>query len=347
VTPQAVDEFLTARRDAGHRRRLSRRGLAPLLGYLRRLEVLPEPASSVVAIPAEVLIGEYRDYLVRERGLAAGSVRLYERVARLFLAERSEPIRLNLHRLSAGEVTAFVLHECRSTRRGVASAKSLITALRSLLRFLHVAGWIPNPLAIAVPGVAGWRMSGLPRALAAEQVGGLLESCDRTTAQGRRDFAILTLLARLGLRTQEVADLQLDDVDWRAGELLIRGKGQRWERLPLPQDVGAVLVDYLRHGRPRCLYRSLFLRARAPRMPLTAAGVRSVVHHACDRAGLARVGAHRLRHTVATQLLQAGAPLSEIAQLLRHVSEATTAVYAKVDRAALQAVARPWPVGAA
>jgi len=344
MTPQRAELFRVARRSEGYVRPGSARGLVPLLGYLRGLGIVPEPAAAAVATPAEVLLAEYRDYLVCERGLVAGSVRLYERVAQLFLAQRSEL--LDLGRLSAGEVTAFVLRECRSGRRGVASAKSLVTALRSLLRFLHVAGRIPTGLAAAVPSVAGWRMSSLPRALETKQVAALLAGCDRSTVMGRRDFAILTLLARLGLRGHEVAALRLDDVDWRAGELVVRGKARRLERLPLPHDVGQPLVDYLRHGRPRCGCRSLFLRARAPQEPLSAAGVRSVVHHACDRAGLPRVGAHRLRHGVATQMLRAGAPLAEIAQVLRHADQATTMIYAKVDRVALATLARPWPGGA-
>jgi site-specific recombinase XerD len=175
----------------------------------------------------------------------------------------------------------------------------------------------------------------------------LLASCDRAAALGRRDFAILTLLARLGLRSQEVAALSLDDVDWRAGELVICGKGSRMDRMPLPHQVGQALADYLQHGRARCGCRSVFLRARAPRAAISADGVRSVVHHACDRAGLERVGAHRLRHGVACELLRAGAPLAEIAQILRHADLATTAIYAKADRRALAELARPWPGGAA
>jgi len=343
LTPQAVERFLGARR-AGYVKLTSRRGLVPLLGYLRGLGVVPGPDPAVVDSPVERLLADYRDWLVRERGLAAGSVRLRERVARLFLSERSEPIELALERLGAGEVTAFVLAQCRSGRRGVSSAKTLTSGLRSLLRFLHVAGWVPVPLAQAVPSVAGWRLASLPRALEAEQVVRLLESCDRSTALGRRDFAILTLLSRLGLRGFEVAALSLDDIDWRAGELTIRGKGARTERLPLPHDVGEALVDYLRSDRPRVTCREVFLRARAPHGAISAAGIRSVVHHACDRAGMPRVGAHRLRHTVASELLRAGAPLQQIAQVLRHASLASTAIYAKVDRAALRTLTRPWPL---
>jgi integrase/recombinase XerD len=346
LTPEVVQRFMRARR--AHYVALTGAGaLDGLLRYLRELGVVPDEDPSVARTPVELLVGDYCDYLVREQGLVAGSVRLRERTASMFLGDLPEPIELALQQLQAGAVTAFVLRECRRERRGVASAKTLVSGLRSLLRFLHVAGWIPIPLVSAVPSVAGWRMSSLPRALDRDVVAGLLESCDRSKPAGRRDFAILTLLARLGLRGHEVSALCLEDIDWRAGEMRIRGKGSRIELLPLPNDVGESLVDYLRHGRVHCGYREVFLRAHAPQGALSAPGVRSVVRHACDRAGLPHVGGHRLRHTVATEMLRAGAPLHEIAQVLRHASPRSTAIYAKVDRVALRMVARPWPGDAA
>jgi site-specific recombinase XerD len=292
----------------------------------------------------ERVLAEYCEYLVRERGLVAGSVRHRERVARLFLTELPELLELALQQLWAGDVTAFVLAQCRSGRRGRAWSKTLTSGLRSLLRYLHVAGWVPVGLAQAVPTVAGWRLASLPRALEAEQVQRLLESCDRSTAIGRRDFAIVMLLSRLGLRSCEVAALRLEDIDWRAGELTVRGKGSRTERLPLAHDVGEALASYLRAGRGRTSCREVFLRAVAPHGAISPAGVRSVVHGACDRAGMARVGAHRLRHTLATELLRTGTGLEQIGQVLRHSSVATTAIYAKVDRAALRSLARPSPL---
>jgi site-specific recombinase XerD len=343
LTPGAVEAFLCARR-AGYVRLRSGRALVPLLGYLQELGVVPEPDLPVVETAVGRLLADYRDWLVRERGLAAGSVRLREGVARLFLAECSEPLELALGRLTAGDVTAFVLAQCRSGRRGVSWSKTLTSGLRSLLGFLHVAGWVPLPLAGAVPSVAGWRLGSLPRAIEAEQVARLLCSCDRATAVGCRDFAILTLLSRLGLRSFEAAVLSLGDIDWRAGELTIRGKGSRTERLPLTYDVGEALVCYLQAGRPSAGCREVFLRARAPYGAISGAAVRSIVHHACDRAGLPRVGAHRLRHTVASELLREGASLAQIAPILRHASLASTAVYAKVDRTALRTLARPWPL---
>jgi integrase/recombinase XerD len=343
LAADAVEEFLHARRRDGRTHLFSSRAVAPLLGYLRQLGILAQPVAPVACTPAETLLEEFRTYLVRERGFVEGSVRLYAKVGRLFLGEHLASTRLDLEHLTAGDVKQFVLREARL--RSVASAKTLVTGLRSLLRFLYLDGRIPRPLVEAVPTVAGWRLATLPRALDAAQVQRLLGSCDRHTATGARDFAILTLLARLGLRSHEVASLELGDVHWRVGELVILGKGGRRERLPLPHDVGEALVVYVSRFRPRCASRRLFVAARAPTVGISADGVRSVVHHACDRAGLPRVGAHRLRHGVATDLLRAGAPLSEVGQVLRHRSLGTTAIYAKVDRTALGTLALPWPGG--
>jgi integrase/recombinase XerD len=335
LTLEAVERFVRSRR-------ARRRAVGPLLSYLRDVGVVPPPA--LVDTPVERLLAEYGDYLVRERGLVPGSVRLRLDVARLFLAERPEPLVLELQRLQAGDVTAFVVAHCRERRRGVAWSRTLTSGLRSLLRYLYLSGRVPVGLARAVPSVAGWRLASLPRALEPEQVQRLLLSCDRSMVLGRRDFAILMLLSRLGMRAGEVAALRLDDIDWRAGELTVCGKGARTEQLPLQHDVGEALVPYLRGGRPRSSCREVFLRGPAPHGPLSSAGVRSVVHAACDRASLPRVGAHRLRHTVATELLRAGVGLEQIAQVLRHSSVTTTAIYAKVDRVALRSLARPWPL---
>jgi site-specific recombinase XerD len=342
LTPEVVEWFLASRRE-GYVKLRTGRALGPLLEYLRELGVVREVTVEMSTV-VDGLLADYCAYLVRERGLAAGTVRLRERVARRFLLERHGPLELALRRLEPGDVTRFVLTECRAGRRGVAWSKTLTSGLRSLLSFLHLEGWVPVPLAPAVPSVAGWRLTALPRALEAGHVQRLLASCDRSTALGRRDFAALTLLWRLGLRSFEVAGLTLDDIDWRASEITIRGKGSVSERLPLPDDVGRALVEHLVASRPHGCGREVFVRARAPRRGISPAGVRSIVHHACDRAGLARVGAHRLRHTVASDLLRGGAPLDQIAQVLRHASAATTAVYAKIDRVSLRTLARPWPL---
>ena len=229
----------------------------------------------------------------------------------------------------------------------VGSAKCMVTRLRVLLRFLHVEGEIERDLAGAVPSVASWRLASLVKAVDAQSLARLVRSCDRRTRVGRRDFAILTLLSRLGLRAGEVAALQLSDIDWRAGEVLIRGKGSRQEHLPLPADVGETLAGWLSRGRPRCESVFVFTRVRAPHGRISAAAVSQIVRRASQRAALPMVGAHRLRHTAATEMLRAGGSLSEVGQVLRHRSRDVTSIYAKVDRLALAAVVSPWPGGAA
>ncbi len=245
-------------------------------------------------------------------------------------------------RLAAGDVLAFVLAECPHRRPG--SAKLLVTALRSLLGYLHVEGVIARPLAPVVPSVAGWRLAGLPQGLEAEQVTALLDGCDRETAVGVRDLAILKLLVRLGLRRGEVAVLALDDIDWRS---------RRDRRARQGQSLRAVAAARRRRRRARRLStparpasaegRTVFMRVKAPHRALTPAGVSQVVIAAGERAGLGRVNAHRLRHTPRPRCCAAGAPLAEIGQVLRHRSQQTTAIYAKVDRERLRALARPWP----
>ena len=220
----------------------------------------------------------------------------------------------------------------------------MVVVLRSLLRYLHVAGLIELPLEWAVPGVADLRDRSLPRGLEPAVVKKLLASCDRRRTVGRRDYAILLLLARLGLRAGEVAAITLEDVDWRRGELLIHGKGGRDDLLPLPCDLGEALVSYLRR-RPESYSRTLFLKVLAPAGPVSGAVVCGVVHGACVRAGIPPLGPHRLRHTAATGMLRAGASLAEIGQVLRHRERKTTAIYARVDRRALRALARAWPGG--
>jgi integrase/recombinase XerD len=238
-------------------------------------------------------------------------------------------------------VSEFVLRESR--RSSVGSAKCMVTRLRALLRFLHLEGEIERDLADAVPSVASWRLASLVKALDARSVARLLSSCDRRIRVGRRDFAILTVLSRLGMRAGEVAALRLSDVDWRAGEVLIRGKGSRQERLPLPADVGETLAGWLARGRPRCGSAFVFTRVRAPHGGLSAGAVSQIVRRACQRAGLPVVGAHRLRHTAATEMLRAGGSLTEVGQVLRHRGRDVTSIYAKVDRLALAAVVAPWP----
>jgi integrase/recombinase XerD len=279
--------------------------------------------------------------LILERGLTERTARGYVDAVRPFVAAHAGADRLELVDLAARDVSGFVLAAC--PHRAVGSAKLIVTSLRSLLNWLHLTGAVPQSLTGAVPAVAGWRLRGLPRGLEPDQLRRLLASCDRRRATGRRDYAILLMLARLGLRAGEVAALHLDDIDWRAGEFGVLGKGNRTERLPLPADVGAAIAGYLRRGRPATARgRTVFVRVKAPHTGLTAHAV-TMVASAGQRAGLGNINAHRLRHTAATAMLRAGSPLAEVGQVLRHRSTHTTAIYAKVDRNALQVLARPWP----
>ena len=345
LSAAGVERFLCWRGAAGHVGPLSMRRLSVLLGHLVGIGVTPPFEPGVADTPIELLMDRYRRYLTQERGLSTSSLRYYLDVARAFLWWLPVEGEFELQGLSTATVTGFVLAECRRCRVG--SAKSMTTRLRSLLRFFYLEGLTPTALAAAVPTVAGWRQTSLPQALSATDVARLLKSCDRGTSVGRRDFAVLMVLSRLGLRAGEVAGMQLTDIDWRAGEVVVRGKANRKDRLPVPGDVGEAIVAWLQRGRPRGGCRSVFTRVRAPRRGLSAGGVSAIVRQSCRRAGLPPVGAHRLRHTAATQMLQAGASLAEVGQVLRHRSPDTTSIYAKVDRRALIAVVRPWPGGVA
>lgn len=289
------------------------------------------------------LLAEFRAWLDRERGLSPVSVRCYSKQAKAFLAAMGGAGAVN--GLDAGKVTAFMVEHCRERNRW--SAKAMVTSLRAFLRFAHVSGRTAVPLAGAVPAVASWRLSALPRGLAAGEVEQLLAGCDRETKVGVRDYAVLSLLARLGLRGAEAAGLQLGDIEWRAGEITVTGKGSRTERLPLPASAGEALAAWLKDGRPRCESRAVFVTVRRPYRQLTPEAVRAIMGRACDRSGLERRGAHRLRHALATEMLRAGASLPEVGQVLRHRSQLSTSVYAKVDQNALRPLARPWPGGAA
>ena len=337
-----VIAFVEARRSEGYVGWLSEKAMGPMIEHLRELGVVP-PEAPLPPTPTEALLCDFGQYLLDERGLAHDSVRSYVGVARQFFAHSECGVHLApLEELSAVTVSRFVREEC--ARRSLGSASATVTGLRAWLRYLHATGKTPVALAPAVPSVANWSLSGLPRAISATELAGLLGSCDRRRAVGRRDFAILIICARLGLRAGEVARLGLGDIDWRQGELVIRGKGARRDRLPLPNDVGEAIAAWLTRGRPRDIHTpAVFVRLRAPHGPLDPTGVSAVVKRASVRAGIEPIGAHRLRHTAATGMLRAGANLTEVGQVLRHERLLTTAVYAKVDRIALSAVAQSWP----
>ena len=335
------ERFAASRRAAGRVTLVAPQSVTLPLEYLRALGLTPTPVPPVAHGPEEELLADYSSYLLIERGLSPHTVfDAYVPAARLFLAGRDGPGGLRLDRLAAADVSMFLSREC--PKRSVSGTRDLVSALRSFLRYLHLAGRIEAPLVWALPSVADLRDRTLPRGLQPPAVKRLLASCDRRTRVGRRDFAILLLLSRLGLRAGELARLQLDDIDWHRGLLLVRGKGGRYDELPLPDDVGRALVSYLRR-RPRCSSRAVFVRMTAPRRELNRSTIGWVVRAACDRAGLPRVGAHRLRHTAATEMLRRGASLAEIGEVLRHREQKTTAIYAKVDHRSLRPLARPWP----
>jgi site-specific recombinase XerD len=338
---ERASAFLAARRASGRRCIPGPRGMTPLLSYLREAGVVAAEQPSVT--PLSALLGRYRFWMIHERGLAATTVLRYENTARRFLQEHASVDEVFAPAaLTGADINAFLLRECGRVSAG--SAKGRVAELRSILRFLSLQGITAVPLETAVPPVGGWRLATLPPpTMTAADVQRLLDCCERSSALGIRNFAIMTLIARLGLRSIEVARLQLQDVDWRAGELVIHGKGHRHDRLPLPAEVGEALVAYLSSGRSSDRDRHLFLTCRAPRGPIRADLVGDVVERACARAGLAPVGPHRLRHALGGELLRRGAGLVAISQVLRHQDLATTALYAKVDLDTLRQVAQPWP----
>lgn len=342
LSSEVAERYAAARRAAGCSNRLTSKALDPLLGYLRGLGVAPPASTPAPAGAVEELLLRFRRYLEQERGLVPAAAAGYVEKVRPFVARFDGPDGVELSHVDVAEVRAFVVERC--PRLGLRAAQLTVVALRSLLRFLHLEGELERSLADAVPSVYGPRLSGLPKRLEPGQVDALLASCDTATMIGLRDLAILTVLSRLGLRAAEVAALSLEDIDWRAGELVVRGKGTRCERLPLPADVGEAIVGYLRDGRPTsALDRSVFVRVRAPHHRLSPGAVTFVVKAAALRAGLGTIHAHRLRHTAASEMLRAGATLPEVGQVLRHRHARSTAIYAKVDRGALRQIARAWP----
>ena len=345
LTDANAAAFRQDRRSRGRARFRGMQGLALLLSFLRNAGAVPPPAAAEPGDEAGVLVAEFAGYLAGERGLRPQTVILYSAAARRFLDSLPAGDGDVLAGLTADAVRSFVIAE--SSRRGTGSLKNQVTAVRSLLRFLHLRGRIPDPMDGAAPAAAGWHRPPLTRRIRPGDVAAILASCDRDTHAGRRDYAILMLLARLGLRAGEAAAARAGDIDWRSGEILVRGKGGRDERLPLPADVGAAIADYCRNARPEAAASGmLFLHARAPYGPVSPSTVGNVVVRACRRAGLEPASAHQLRHAAATAMRRAGAPLSEISQLLRHRHEGTTSRYGTIDPDELGPVMAPWPGGA-
>jgi integrase/recombinase XerD len=324
VSSERLEQFVLARRgSAKGNGACSLQSLVPLLELLLGLGVVTPSRPTSPRSPIEVLVGDFRQYLIDERGLVASTADEYAWRVRRFLAARVPDG--DVERLIAADVTSTVLDGLASM--SVVSMQHLVFALRSFLRFCYLEGLIDADLSAAALMITGRRRSSLPKGVSRADADALVGACDRRRAIGRRDYAVLLTLLRLGLRAGEVATLTLDDVDWRAGEVVVHGKGGRLDRLPLPADVGEAIVGYLQRGRPSSEHRELFLRALAPTVPLTRSGVSWIVRLACRRAGTAEVGAHRLRHTAACEMVAAGVPLPEIGAVLRHRSLASTALY--------------------
>jgi integrase/recombinase XerD len=318
-----------------------RASFSTLLAWLRQKSLIAPTVIEHNESPFRFIEKDYIRYLTQERGLAAATVKNYVPTARLFLSGRFKANSMDIRRLQPQDVTKFICSRTDSPRR----IQLVVTALRSFLRFLWLRGEISTDLAACVPAVANRPLSELRKYLEPEEVERLLQNCDQHRPVGRRDYAMLLLMARLGLRAGEILTLTLDDIDWDAGVLTIGGKGRRQDQLPISREVGIALAQYLRDGRPPCSTRRLFVRARAPFRGLARNGsVCAVVRYACRRAGLspAHQGAHLLRHSLATNMLRHGASLREIGELLRHRLPQTTEIYAKVDLEGLRTVTQPW-----
>lgn len=321
--------------------------LKQLLRLLQKKGAIAEEVTPTEITPIRQLTEAFALYLHQERSLATRTINLYTFYIRRFLAMYfSDGNAVQLSHLCAADIVGFVQDQAKVLLPK--RAKVMTTALRSFLNYGRYRGDIKIDLAAAVPTVANWSMATIPRAISAEHVQAVLASCNRQTAVGCRDYAILLLLARLGLRASEIVNLTLDDINWEAGLLKVSGKRGAKCPLPIPVEVGDAIATYLQEGRPHSTSRSVFLRCKAPISGLKGpVAIDSIVRHTLERAGidLPRKGAHQFRHGLACELLRQGASLTEIGELLRHRSPNTTAIYAKVDLVLLRALALPWPGG--
>lgn len=347
LSEQLIHRYMRLR----HQRLRPRRDDAAILGRLVNLlhdhNLLPKKKAIPLDTPCKQLENDYDRYLTEERGLSLSTRTNYRIFIQKFLSMQfcdKSPCFANLN---AYDVLRFIRHQAKTLKPKRAGL--MVTALRSFFRYLRHRGDITTDLAACIPSIANWQFSALPKFLRPDQVQQVLSQCDRRTAHGRRNFAILLLLARLGLRACEIVNLALDDIHWQVGEIYIQGKGNKTALLPLPPDVGQAIADYLQKDRPTCSSRRVFIRMRAPlRGFANSIAISSIVARTLKRAGIdsPHTGAHLFRHTLATEMLRQGAALVDIALLLRHSSINTTTLYAKVDLAALHPLAQPWPGGA-
>jgi site-specific recombinase XerD len=343
---QVVGRFLERRRRQDNLRRGHARAISDFLEHLRQRRAVPLPEPLLDDSPLATLRKRYQNYLQKERSLSPQTIARYWCLLRLFLVERfgdTPDAPIDVRKLVPSDVSDFLLRHARSAP-GV--AKLMVPALRSFFRFLFQHGETKTDLAGAVPRVPTWRLAEVPKYLTPAEVEQVIHACERNTAVARRDRAIILLLARLGLRASEVIALELDDIDWRAGVLTVRGKGGHHDRLPLPADVGEAIAIYLCKSRPRCAARRVFIRCKAPHRGFAhPSSLSTIVCRALNRAGLqpSLKGAHILRHSLATGMLRAGASMNEIGEILRHRTPNTTEIYAKVDINSLRSLALPWP----
>jgi len=344
IDESITDRFLLESGRKGAVRRGDNKTLHRFLDHLRQEGIIPHPKPSFNDSPLAHLKSQYDDYLLKERGLSMESGSRYWPYIQRFLCERYGNSSMRLYDLCPQDIDRFLLSHAHE--RTPKAAQLMVSAMRSFLRFLFRYGETKRDLSTAVPTVPAWRLSEVPKYIKPEQVEYLLESCDRTKSVGRRNYSILLLIAHLGLRAGEIVALELGDIDWRASELTIRGKGQFCDRLPLPQSVGEALAAYLKNDRPKCSTRRVFVRMRAPyRGFKDSTTVSTIVRRTVEKSGLntPSKGAHLLRHSLATGMLRKGASMTEIGELLRHQSPNSTEIYAKVDIEGLRSIVRIWP----
>lgn len=346
IVEKHIDKFIRTRVKTGPSYHKGRIVLVRFLKYLRQRNVTNIPSRKEPVHPSDRIISQFTWHLEHDRGFSKGTVVRYGYCVRLFLGFHFGKKPINLRLLQCADLQGAVVDDMR--RFGSSHAKSLAIGLRCFLRWLHLRGIIRTNLAGCIPSIANWKLQRIPTIISAQEVNRLFRSCDRHSQMGRRNYAIILLLARLGLRAGEIVALRLEDIEWHSGMLHISGKGNIRRRLPIPPDVGAALACYLRYARPRCRDRHVFLCMNAPHRSLGhSSTVSSIVALALRRADMkpARRGAHLLRHTLASTLLNRRTPLMEIGQLLGHRSSQATEIYAKVDIKNLREVAQRWAGG--
>lgn len=344
ITVTKMERFLRSRARPQPIKPGSTACLKAFFELLRRKSVAAAPPT-VEKTGIDKVLSDFSLYLQQERMLAPGTIANYLSITRQFLTYRFKTGAINLAKLTTAQVVESVQHLASLTSRK--RAKVMTSALRAFLKYARYQNLIPLNLAAGVPCVADWSVASLPQGLPTKQLRRVLAGCNRKSVIGRRDYAILLLLARLGLRSGEVCALQLEDIDWETGSLTVRGKGDCSAQLPLPADVGKAIAVYLKDARPRSLHRSVFLKTCAPVANLYSGTIGQIVNRAIARAGISwcRKGAHQFRHALATKMLHQGASLAEIGEILRHRHPRTTAIYAKVDISSLRRLALPWPKG--